>query len=190
MRPDNNDLFLVIGYDLRMAQNNPKRATSSIQVSADPTIWISAREVSPNTICNMYGVDRLTDMSNGLNLAFDPLPVSAPEHFIWAAFDAPKWIVEYMSSCFGLQNSLNRDSHILLDEGFVLLGYDVIDLWTQTSALFQYTDMNYDNSKINQWQLFQDRASAREASKRADKVCPTSAPFQPVGVWILTRKMR
>jgi hypothetical protein len=182
MHQDNQkEDFLVIGYDLRIKDNLYKREN----ISADPTIWISIREFLPNVICSIYGVERLDDMSNGLNLAYNSPPASAPEYFVWAAFDAPKWIVEYMSSCFGLQNSLNRDSHILLDEGFVLLGYDVIDLWTQTSALFQYTDMNYDSSKINQWQLFQDRDSAREAGLLADKVCPTSAPFQPVGIWML-----
>jgi hypothetical protein len=186
MRQDNkDDLFLVIGYDLRVVKSCSETTGSSIQESADPTIWISAREISPNTICTIYGVERLSDISNGLNLAIAPPPCSAPQCFIWAAFDAPREIVNYMSNSFGLQHSLEHESSVLSNKGFILLGYDVVDLWTQTSALFHFTELDINRLKLNQWRLFQERDSARQACIFANELCPTNAPFQPVGVWIL-----
>lgn len=180
-----DDLCLVIGYDLRVWPPNPANRASPPPKSADPMVWQSVRELSPDVICPIYGVERLVDISNGINLAIDPPPASAPKGFIWAAFDAPKDIVGYLCHSFGLQHSLGRNAQMLPDEGFVLLGYDIVDLWTQTSALHHFMDgAAFTEWAINDDGLIQNRAFAKQACINADASYPAYAPFQPVGVWI------
>jgi hypothetical protein len=179
MLQDNKEQgFVVIGYDLREAFDTEKNSPESR--SADPMIWISCREISPEKICSLYDETRLCNFSNGLNLAVEPPPSSAPEGFIWTAFDAPWEIVNYMTSSFGLKQSLERESNILTGEGFVLCGYDVIDLWTQFSALFEDDERSLDHP----W-LYPERYLAWQACDKANELFPERAPFQPVGVWIL-----
>jgi hypothetical protein len=182
---DSVNSFLVIGYDLRLWNAGDNHKNPSIHISADPTIWVSARELSIDSVCAIYGVKRLSDISNGVNLEIFPPPGPAPDGFIWSAFDAPEKIVKYMADSFGLQHSLQCKSKILYDEGFSLVGYDVIDLWTQTSALFKLSDLNHISLTRNSYGLFSTPAFAYRACTKADELYPAQSPFQPVGIWIL-----
>jgi hypothetical protein len=70
---------VLIGYDLRVFNN---KEFSSIQVSLDPTIWPSCRNIDKGLFCKIYGIKHISDISNGLNLAVSRPVISAPDGFV------------------------------------------------------------------------------------------------------------
>lgn len=179
--------FWIIGYDLRVWPLAEIK-NSSVHVSLDANVWPSARELSNDLICDAYSVERIGDVSNGLNLAISPPPKSAPPGFVRVAFDAPKDIINQIWESFGMQHSLGDLSNSLLTAGFVFVGYDVVDIWTQRTALYPsevfQAILNTNRSEFNEWGLFPTQAAATHGCLLADASNPGSSPFQPVGVWI------
>ena len=180
--------FWIIGYDLRVWSANVGLQNSRVQVSLDSSVWRSARELSSNLICDAYGVAHISDISNGLNLAVYPPQHSAPAGFVWAAFDAPEEIVSQISESFGMQHSLGLNSNALSTDGFVCSGYDVVDIWTQRTALYPseifQAILNSNQLELNEWGLFPTQSSATQGCLLANNRNPDSSPYQPVGVWI------
>lgn len=186
-------MFRVIGYDLRVWPAFAGTKHSTVQVSLDPSVWHSARELSSDLFCEAFGVERIGDVSNGLNLAISPPRRPSPTGFITVAFDAPQQTVARICNSFGLQHSLESNSEVLSTGGFVCLGYDVVDIWTQRTALypseiFQAT-LNSSGLELNELGLFPTQASAARGCLLADSRNPDSSPFQPVGIWIASAEI-
>lgn len=187
MPQDKKVICRVIGYDLRVWPNGAAEGNTPIRLTIDPTIWRSARDIQEELICEAYGVERATDVSNGLNLAISPPQRAAPEGFVWAAFDAPEEIVARISESFGMQHSWGTDCDTLSANRYVCLGYDVVDIWTQRTALYPsnlfQAVLDSGQMDLNKWGLLLTRDSAANACLIADTRNPDSSPFQPVGIW-------
>lgn len=181
------NIFWVIGYDLRVWSAGAGMPNSQ-QVSLDSSVWHSARELSSNLICDAYGIARISDISNGLNLAVSPPKHPAPAGFIWAAFDASEEIVGQISESFGMQHSLGMNSNALSTDGFVFSGYDAVDIWTQRTALYPgeifQAILDSNRLELNEWGLFPTQTLATQGCLLANRKSPDSSSYQPVGVWI------
>lgn len=172
---------VIVGYDLRVFSD---KSFSAIQVSFDPTIWPSCRNINQALYLNIYDIQNISDISNGLNLAVFLPNKSAPTGYTWAIFDAPENIVRYMCDSFGLQYSLNEYSDKIPKDLFTFLGYDIIDLWTQSSYLFQFRATGIKYRNYNNFRLISSAILAKKICKIADKSLPDYSPFQPVGIWV------
>lgn len=175
---------LVIGFDIRVAPVFSDESDSKLAISLDPSVWASRRDAAPGEALSIYEISRISDKSNGLNLFVTPPTLPVPTGYVLAAFDALQDTVEYMCESFGLQPSLEFASDELKDWGFSFLGYDVVDLWTQSSALVGVGDLIVDNAVRNAHGLIERKDEGITAAKFADGIDPERAPFQVVGVWI------
>lgn len=182
--------FWTIGFDLRVWTTDVVGTRGAGPISLDPTVWPSAREVANHLICAAYEVERILDVSNGLNLAISLPRGPAPIGFIWAAFDAPSEIVSRVSESFGMQHSINSISSDLSTAGFIRVGFDVVDIWTQRTALHSsgtfHATLESGELELNKFGLHESELEAAQSCRLADSRSPDSAPFQVVGVWIKT----
>ena len=176
---DMKDRF-VIGYDLRI---DPASLGRGGVLSFDPQIWSSVRQLAPVLFCDVYGVGSVWDVSNGVNLAVLP-PTRIPYGYVLVAFDAPGAIVEYMCDAFGMQESLGAVSKEILASEYGLIGYDVVDLWTQSSRLTEFDGVPVPASLRNEYGLISSEAVAMGLCDKADVLFPDGCPHQCVGVWI------
>lgn len=185
---DSDPVFWIAGYDFRVWPLDSEARNLRVQASLDPTVWRSARELSGASICDAYGVSRISDISNGFNLAILPPPRPTPPGFVAAAFDAPAEIIAHASQSFGLQHSLEAASNTLATAGFHCLGFDVVDLWTQRTALYPNdvfeAMLHASKAELNEWGLFPTPSTAARGCLLANQTSATASPFQPVGVWI------
>ena len=187
-RDERTDTFWIIGFDLRVWTADVGGSKQSGPISIDPNVWPSAREVAHDLLCAAYGVEQIIEVSNGLNLAITPPQTPAPTGFVWAGFDAPSEIVSRVSDSFGMQHSINSTSAGLSSAEFTRLGFDVVDIWTQRTALhpsatFEAT-LKSAELQLNKFGLHESAAAAAQSCRLADSRSPGSAPFQVVGVWI------
>lgn len=172
---------VIIGYDLRVFSD---KTFSSIQVSLDPTIWPSCRDINQALYLNIYEIKNISDISNGLNLAVLLPKKLAPTGYTWAMFDAPENIVQYMCKSFGLQYSISENSNRISKNIFTFLGYDIVDLWTQSSYLFQFGATGVKPEYYNKFTLISSAVLAKKICKIADEFLPDYSPFQPIGIWV------
>jgi hypothetical protein len=93
-----------------------------------------------------------------------------------------------MCESFGLQYSLSESSNIIPRKDFIFLGYDIVDLWTQSSYLFQFKKKKVDSNANNEVKLIESSILAVNICKIADKSYPDYSPFQPIGVWMSLEK--
>lgn len=171
---------VCIGYDLRVSGAPPR---TSIRRSFDPTIWSSIVELDEALFLRVYSVKRVADIGNGLNL-YVYSPPQIPEGWVEVAFDAPYPIVEYMSDSFGLRYCLSDSSEDVLTSTHICLGFDVADMWTQTSFLAHFSSESNVEIETNQHGLITSLEPAQSVCKIADLLRPEFSPFQPVGVWL------
>jgi hypothetical protein len=168
---------VLIGYDLRLSLES---SDNVVQPSFDPQIWPSMREIDENLFSKVYGVNKISDVSNGLNLSVRVPHNSIPDEYLLVCFDAPREIVAYMASSFGLQGSLQEPDNTR----FTLIGYDVVDLWTQSTSLFCGDELASRWRNRNDWNLIDKLVWAKEACRDADNEYPGDYPHQAVGIWI------
>lgn len=174
--------FLVIGYDIRVWEHSQLKTVK--RISFDASVWKSVRNLSPGLFCQLFEARRVSDISNGLNLSVIPSPNPPTEGYVQAAFTAPSNIVKYMSESFGLQHSLEHESSMLIENNYCLLGFDIVDLWTQFSALYHFPELFDLHLEHNKYGLLQSEDLALQVVQKADEISTSQAPFQPVGVWV------
>lgn len=180
----NGEPSLIIGFDVRVFSPLSGGDQAERMISFDPTVWASLRELAPQEALKAYEMKLMSDKSNGLNLFVDPPHLTVPEGYIVAAFDAPQDTVEYMCNSFGLQPALGRNSDELPKQGFSFLGYDVVDLWTQSSVLIGAGDLISNRVVRNRFGLIDKKDEAIVAAEDVDSMDISRAPFQAIGIWI------
>lgn len=172
---------VVLGYDLRLRVNE-------VIFCLDPYIWLSLKNTNLEQYLSAFNINSIWDLSNGVNLMTE-MPKSVPKGFALVAFDAPINIIDYMSDSFALSDSLTKPVELTLLNEFNFLGFDIVDLWTQTSVLHKNTALYEDDKQDffkyykNENQLIQYEKEAWDCCRIADKEFPFE-PYQPVGIWL------
>lgn len=184
----------IAGFDFRsLLDCNPVIAGNSPLTSSSMHEGNECLATLDNQIWPQVEFPNFSGDSNGFNL-FDSLEEC--EHFTYksksllAAFELPMALIDLLSSTFGVVASsfdLNATR-----SGWIFLGYDVVDIRTQSSAIhsFASSEIEFDNllvkikSNLNLYSLIINESESIEASIAFDYLLPEHAPFAPCGIWI------
>ncbi len=163
----------LIGFDFR----ERLVAHGKIPATLDPEVWrrVSIQHSAPD--------------ENGFNL-YDVTPENAllSENATLVAFDIPQSLAALLASSFGVVALPIQSASA--DLGWTFLGYDVVDVRTQSSGFysFQWTNVERDDllrrlaSPLNPFGLLDSELSAINASRVFDALVKEHAPFAPCGV--------
>ncbi|MCI5209352.1 MAG: hypothetical protein D3910_11285 [Candidatus Electrothrix sp. ATG2] len=131
---------------------------------------------------------------NGFNL-LDQVDAEVEElvaqhGMLLVAFDIPTELAKSLKATFGL---IPHPLDSLPDEhGWRMLGFDIVDIRTQSSAFysFSWTQVELRSIfqetalKINSYGIISSESEALKLSLYFDKIIPEHAPFFPCGVWV------
>lgn len=182
----------VVGYDVR-----PQLARLVVHppgLAMATRIAIGREEWKPATIDSDRWPSLIGSAAsphcNGLNLVPTAAQASAlarqGEKGIVVAFDFPATLVDTVAATFGLDLG-PAESKPQWD----LLGYDIVDIRTQSSALYSF-DWNRDEwiklgqalgFRLNSFGLIDAEAVAIAESISFDQRVAEHAPFAPCGIW-------
>jgi hypothetical protein len=190
----------VIGFDWRIYDRKydtmdaphswlfQKKSITNLPASVDNLIW-----TRPSWI------EEKGDFLNGLNLfdytTFERLIDQPTLGYVIVAFDLPRGLVDKIQSTFQPDNRPIED---LIKNNWIFLGYDVIDVYTQSSGLysFNWSDLEFSSlmdrtpSGLNKQGLIDDVLAAINVSIYLDSFIKDHAPFAPCGVWVKPAKNR
>lgn len=181
----------IIGYDLRIKASDCFSRTYFFQKKN------IEKGIFPATIDNRIWpeIDEKCELKspfNGFNL-FDIVDdsiqkISQERNATIVAFDIPNELAIDLSSTFGLlPQPLGTVKY-----SWKFLGYDIVDIRTQCSAMFSFSWTENEISMIfkellielNGYGLIQKELDAIRISSGFDKIISEHRPFVPCGVWI------
>lgn len=157
----------IVGFDVRVADR-------MLASSMDPCVWPQHESME------FFDVSRY---SNGLNLAVTFEALSGFSGFngaVLVGFDIPKSLALMIERTFGLRSS---DINIFSSSDWKFLGYDVVDIRTQLSAIW-WGGVNIRSGETNEYGLVNGQDEAIKISISADRIFVEHAPFCPCGVWM------
>ena len=166
----------LLGFDLRET-----RSGRWPPATLDNNVWPTVLTESQYQECN--GINLLNSIENALTGRSD-------SDAAIVAFDAPQARLEEIASTFGITVTDHAPPG-----DFHLLGYDIVDLRTQSSAFYSF------DWSLREWMefsmaqglrltkdgLLRDLHEAAEISSYFDRVIPEHAPFSSCGVYVLKR---
>ncbi|NQD36608.1 hypothetical protein HPT27_06195 [Permianibacter sp. IMCC34836] len=131
-------------------------------------------------------------MRNGFNLLDElmrEVAFGSGEAFLSVAFQMPDSLIDPIADMFGIAD---KSRCHCLDEEWMLAGYDVVDIRTQSSVLHsaEFLPTAYGPtggclvSALNQFRILADQKKAIDIAVEADLKFPEHAPFSPCAVWI------
>jgi hypothetical protein len=156
-------------------ERTPKAAT------LDPELWRAPEGTAYDAERN--GVNLIDQSSEDL---YDGI---APSKAALAAFDIPYTLLTDLATTFGFRD---LDHNRLTHGRWRFLGFDVVDIRTQSSALYSFDLSEGEQDKLrkavpfplNDWGLLNREADAISMCSEFDVVIPGHAPFAPCGVWM------
>lgn len=190
----------VLGFDIRINPNRQMQAFSEdwrrkkIYAQESPCLLTLDPEVWNSPISNQSSLLR-----NGYNLLFEidegliQQVRNRDENDVMVAFDIPVRDYDAISGTFGhgcYQPDI--DATKLFRNGWIFLGFDIVDPRTQLSGLvsFDYEPNEWNSllqelkTDINFYGLFSHASIAHSVSAEVSKLIPEHAPFCPCGIWI------
>jgi len=184
----------VIGLDLRISDRKYET------MDAPHSLLFHKKNIThlPATLDNLIWtrpswIEEKDGFLNGLNLfdytTFERLIDRPTLGYVIVAFDLPRGLVDKIQSTFQPDNRPIED---LIKNNWIFLGYDVIDVYTQSSGLysFNWSDLEFSSliertpSGLNKQGLIDDVLAAIKASIYLDSFIEGHAPFAPCGVWV------
>lgn len=183
----------IIGYDLRRKSSDYDYFSNSNSFSH---LDIKNKKF-PATIDNQVWPEvddkyKLESQCNGFNL-FDKISIEIQKkcqesNAVIVAFDIPSELAIDLTSTFGLlPQPLDT-----VEQSWRFLGYDIVDIRTQSSAIFSFSWTENEiiaifqklSIKLNGYGLIQGELDALRISSGFDKMIPEHSPFAPCGIWI------
>lgn len=168
-------LGLVMGKLIRIDQFEWRPAT------IDSEVWPRVVDAGRLDQCN--GVNLFPSLDQASEAAKE-----SPDACI-VAFEFPTDLLERISKTFGLSPGSGRLSGAA--PNWELLGYDVVDIRTQSSGFYSFEwdraewieMVGSDDLKLNSHGLLASEASAVAHSVKFDQRVPSHAPFAPCAIW-------
>lgn len=172
----NNYSRSIVGYDLRIniVEDQPKTISRSIWPQHPSRVGYEFEKYE-----------------NGINLSFDLeslLLVEDCDDSFLVAFDIPTDLAELVRTTFGLH--LLDTNSMPMPERWEFLGYDIVDIWTQSSALYDFSInkieyfLAHDSSiEVNNHGLVSSADSAIKLVGIFDEKIKEHSPFSPCGIW-------
>ncbi len=185
----------IIGFDLRALPLICKHAPGGSLMSFPP--GATGKNRFPATIDNQIWPQRIEISSvqfNGFNLFDQPTDelrdIAKRMEAVLVAFDLPKALADILSSTFGLAPL--PTNVMTADKSWKFLGYDIVDIRTQSSAIYSFEWSNTElreilqqlSLQLNPCGLIENELSAVMHSISFDDIVPEHFPFSPCGVWI------
>jgi len=181
METDSLQERTVIGFDIRKSSLLNKLFLTSYDENVRyEDIYESLREyISP------------------INLFFiDPACISEleiPRDSLIIAFDLPNDVVDSLLN--GNVSAPRPLPEINIQEGWDFVGFDVVDPYTQTSALYGFDLQVAVNESLekamvsfNKFGLLEAIGEAEKIAQIYDHLIPGHAPFSPCGVWLKNKR--
>lgn len=140
--------------------------------------------------------ESLQEYRSPINLFFiDPTCISEleiPRDSLIVAFDLPNDIVDCLLE--GNVSSPRPLPEINIHDGWDFVGFDVVDPYTQTSALYGFDlqetvkeALEKVTVNFNKSGLLEAMGGAEKIAQIYDHLIPAHAPFSPCGIWLKTK---
>jgi hypothetical protein len=192
---------LLPGFERKVAGYDARHAVAAIEVqppglvaaklidietrrwcpaAIDPAVWPRIAAGEREADCNGLNLFPTLSMANEV-LGLEP-------DGVLVAFDFPSGLIESVATTFGL-NALTEAE---ITSSWKFLGYDIVDIRTQSSAMYSF-DWTRDEwiaicesvkFAFNRFGLVQEEALAISQATEFDEKVREHAPFAPCGVWI------
>lgn len=202
----------VLGFDIRISLSklahsfrSPPPTRSLLKhilfpLTLDTELWPSVLDLE-------FGKDTDQIVLNGYNLLFDltddvlKRAAAQNEPFVLGAFDISSSTYESLRGTFGDGwNKPGGTSQDLIDAGWILMGFDVVDPRTQLSGFFSFDFSPEEQAKIQDvvgaamtpFGLLArlDNAKAQAAAALLGSLIPEHGPFSACGVWLALEQER
>lgn len=124
---------------------------------------------------------------------YDWQEVALHSDSIVIAFDMPVCFPKLLGESI---SSLIPYELIFANNNWSLLGYDIVDIYTESSAIYSCCDLEpqdletvftKSSLELNSYGILQTESDAIIASCAFDKIVPEHSPFSPCGVWVYKR---
>lgn len=182
----------LVGFDLRLPAI-PTLPLLKFTSSKVPQKTLKTATLDPELWPVFDAATAYDSQRNGVNLidqaVGDFYEGKGAQAAALVAFDIPHSLFMQLAKTFGLRD---LDKHRLSEKRWEFLGFDVVDIRTQSSALYSFDLTEAEQARLreaiplplNEWGLI-DRDSATIAlCLESDVVVPGHAPFAPCGVWM------
>lgn len=177
MKADSPNKRTVVGFDIRKSSSLNKLFLTSY----DENVRYE----------NIY--ESLQEYISPINLFFiDPAYISELEiqrDSLIIAFDLPNEVVDSLLN--GNVSAPRPLPEINIHEGWDFVGFDVVDPYTQTSALYGFGSQFAAEKLVeecsivfNEHGLLKNIENSLKLSRLYDNLIPSHSPFSPCGIWL------
>jgi hypothetical protein len=203
---DRLDLALrrVLGFDVRVGLSKllnvygPQHGAEGSRLSRgicrltmDPELWPSVvKRDEDRDLPQLNGYNLYSELSANVLEG-----ITQEDQSLRAAFDIAASSYASLQGTFGMGwNRLDATSQQLLEEGWMLLGFDVVDPRTQLSGLHSFELSPAELAQlevtvrpaISEFGLVANLRSAEASASLLDGIVPEHAPFCACGIWVAT----